>query len=168
MKQTSKIVITIVIILVVLYGGYRVVKHFQRLNNPAMQPTSTMNTTPPPSGTMTETTTPGAMTENSVYKTMTNATVGTYLADPKGMTLYTYTKDADNTSNCTGQCLVIWPAYTASSKTGSYPAGVGVITRSDGSLQYTYKGMPLYYYEKDTAPGDVNGQNVGGVWFVAK
>ena len=43
---------------------------------------------------------------------------------------------------------------------------LGTTTRKDGTLQVTYNGWPLYYYEKDKAAGDVTGQDVGGVWFV--
>jgi predicted lipoprotein with Yx(FWY)xxD motif len=42
----------------------------------------------------------------------------------------------------------------------------GTTTRTDGTVQVTYNGWPLYYYEKDKAPGDVTGQDVGGVWYV--
>jgi hypothetical protein len=30
-----------------------------------------------------------------------------------------------------------------------------------------YQGHPLYTYASDTAPGQTNGENVEGVWFVA-
>jgi predicted lipoprotein with Yx(FWY)xxD motif len=43
----------------------------------------------------------------------------------------------------------------------------GAITREDGKRQTTYKGWPLYYYAGDKAPGDVLGQGLGNVWFVA-
>ncbi len=43
---------------------------------------------------------------------------------------------------------------------------LGTTTRTDGTVQVTYNGWPLYYYALDAAPGDVAGQEVGGVWFV--
>jgi predicted lipoprotein with Yx(FWY)xxD motif len=46
------------------------------------------------------------------------------------------------------------------------PGVVGTTQRTDGGLQVTYNGMPLYYWAKDQKPGDTTGQNVGGVWFV--
>ncbi len=39
--------------------------------------------------------------------------------------------------------------------------------RADGSQQVAYNGEPLYYFTGDTAPGDANGEGVGGVWFIA-
>ncbi|MBA2624935.1 MAG: hypothetical protein H0U89_04955, partial [Acidimicrobiia bacterium] len=33
------------------------------------------------------------------------------------------------------------------------------------AAQVTYGDKPLYHYAGDGAPGDVNGQGVGGVWW---
>jgi predicted lipoprotein with Yx(FWY)xxD motif len=96
---------------------------------------------------------------------------GQVLADGQGKILYVFTKDKANTSNCTGQCITNWPALKA---TGTPTAGAGVdasklgtIQRSDdGSTQVTYSGQPLYYFAGDQSAGQVNGQNVGGIWFV--
>ncbi|MGA9294388.1 MAG: T9SS type A sorting domain-containing protein [Ignavibacteriaceae bacterium] len=97
---------------------------------------------------------------------------GMILTDGKGYTLYFFTKDNDtSTSNCNGQCDVIWPVFYADTLkigTGLNEEDFGNITRSDNSHQVTYKGWPLYYYSGDSAPGDVNGENFAGVWFVAK
>lgn len=56
-------------------------------------------------------------------------------------------------------------------KAGATDQGAGdyvVITREDGSKQSAYKGKPLYYWAKDTKPGDVSGDGVKGVWHTAK
>lgn len=95
---------------------------------------------------------------------------GKILVDGNGMTLYAYTRDSANTSNCNGTCAQSWPALAAV-PAANIGAGidatlVGSITRADGSSQATYKGMPLYTYAKDTKPGDLNGQGKGGVWYV--
>ena len=86
------------------------------------------------------------------------------------MTLYLFTKDTPNTTVCYEKCAVAWPPLLT---TGDPVAGEGVdaallgtTARTDGTVQVTYNGWPLYYYEKDKAPGDVVGQNVGDVWFV--
>jgi predicted lipoprotein with Yx(FWY)xxD motif len=96
--------------------------------------------------------------------------LGNILVDGKGMTLYMFTKDGPDKSNCAGGCAKAWPALTVQ---GSPAAGSGVDASllgtaplPDGSMIVTYNKMPLYYYAKDTKSGDTTGQNVGGVWFV--
>jgi predicted lipoprotein with Yx(FWY)xxD motif len=100
--------------------------------------------------------------------TANSTTKGAYLADPSGRTLYTYDKDTSGVSNCTGACLAAWPAYSASGAQTGLPAGISVITRSDGSMQYAYNGKPLYYYAQDSGPNVINGDGVGGVWHIVK
>jgi predicted lipoprotein with Yx(FWY)xxD motif len=103
--------------------------------------------------------------------TLASTKFGQVLADGQGRILYLFTKDKANTSACQGDCLANWPALKV---TGTPTAGSGVdasllgtIKRSDdGSNQVTYKGQPLYYFAGDAQTGDVNGQNVGGNWFV--
>jgi predicted lipoprotein with Yx(FWY)xxD motif len=65
---------------------------------------------------------------------------------------------------------VAWPPLLV---TGDPVAGEGVdaallsvTTRTDGTKQVRYNGMPLYYYFEDVAAGDVVGQDVGQVWYV--
>ena len=41
------------------------------------------------------------------------------------------------------------------------------MTRSDGSAQLAAGIWPLYRFAGDAAPGDVNGQGSGDVWFAA-
>lgn len=99
----------------------------------------------------------------------TSSTLGTYLTDAKGNTLYYFTKDTTNTSVCTGGCLAKWPAFHASQfvvPTGLNPADFGTITRSDGTQQTTYKGWPLYYWVGDQQRGQTTGQGVANVWYV--
>ena len=110
------------------------------------------------------------VTGGSVVNLGQNDTLGSFLVDDKGMTLYLFTKDTPNTTVCYEKCAVAWPPLLT---TGDPVAGEGVdasllgtTDRTDGTVQVTYNGWPLYYYEKDKAPGDVVGQDVGGVWFV--
>ncbi len=96
--------------------------------------------------------------------------LGTFLTDAKGMTLYLFTKDTPNTSNCYGKCATAWPPLLTSGKPvagdGVDASKLGTTKRTDGVTQVTYNGWPLYYYFKDKAAGDVTGQLVGNVWFV--
>jgi len=97
---------------------------------------------------------------NSIVETRLSSKYGNYLANKKGDTLYTYGKDSLNHSNCNGSCLAIWPAYIDTTSTTNLPANFGVIKRSNGQYQFTYKGMPLYTYSGDSKPGVINGNNV--------
>src|SRR5918996_4417675 len=87
------------------------------------------------------------------------------LTDAKGMTLYTFGKDQPGVSNCNDNCAKNWPPLMAPAN--AKPMGEWtIVTRADGSRQWAYKGMPLYLWVKDKAPGDNTGNNVG-VWKTA-
>jgi predicted lipoprotein with Yx(FWY)xxD motif len=97
-------------------------------------------------------------------------TLGPILVAPNGMTLYTFNNDQPGVSNCVGQCLELWPAYTVDANVAleaapGIPGVIGVIVQPDGLLHVTYDDRPLYFYSSDTQPGDANGQGVGDVWF---
>ena len=92
----------------------------------------------------------------------------TVLANAKGLTLYSFAPDTATKSACYGSCAVYWPPVT-----GPVTAGPGVtgklatIKRSDGSVQATYDGHPLYTYIGDSAAGQAHGNNLnlnGGLW----
>jgi predicted lipoprotein with Yx(FWY)xxD motif len=87
------------------------------------------------------------------------------VTDLKGMTLYTFDKDVagDGKSACNGPCATLWPPFAAGANE-VMGADFKVITREDGTKQWTYKGMPLYLYSKDTKPGDKTGNKFNGVW----
>ncbi len=97
--------------------------------------------------------------------------IGFYLVDANGMTLYFFAKDYDGKSKCYGECAARWPPFYVDNinpSPGLDPNDFTVITRDDGSMQVAYKGWPLYYFVNDEEPGDVYGDGVRGVWFVAK
>jgi predicted lipoprotein with Yx(FWY)xxD motif len=94
-----------------------------------------------------------------------------YLTDANGMTLYYYTKDARGESVCYGNCEKAWPVFFAPTVSVSPPlrsSDFGTITRTDGSKQTTFRGWPLYYWQRDAKPGDMTGEGVGKVWYVLK
>jgi predicted lipoprotein with Yx(FWY)xxD motif len=99
-----------------------------------------------------------------------SASLGSFLVDSKGMSLYLFTKDTPNTSNCYGGCASYWPPLLTNGApvagTGVTASMLGTTKRTDGSMQVTYNGWPLYYYVSDKAAGDTTGENVQGVWFV--
>jgi len=104
--------------------------------------------------------------------TTANAMFGTILTDANGMTLYFFDNDkpVKPQSTCTGDCAVTWPLVLASEGTmvggGLDPAKLGEVTRPDGKVQLTYNSWPLYRFAGDTAPGQTNGQGIGGIWHV--
>ncbi len=100
-----------------------------------------------------------------------NDELGPFLVGPDGMTLYLFTKDTTDVSNCYDDCAVKWPPLLVPEAmqptAGEGVTGtLGVTERTDDTYQVTYNGMPLYYWFKDVVPGDATGQNVGEVWFV--
>jgi predicted lipoprotein with Yx(FWY)xxD motif len=120
------------------------------------------------------TSTPATSGQKSANLAMaTKGTVGVVLVSSNGHTLYHLTTDTAGNSTCTGSCAQLWPPMTVPS--GTMPTAVtglsgtlGTITRSDGTIQVTYNGEPLYSYSPDTTASDALGQGVGGVWFAVK
>jgi len=118
----------------------------------------------------------GSSNPSSGSAVVTVASVGSLgqaLTNASGRTLYHFTLDTAGKSNCTGTCASLWTPLTVPAGTTHVLAGTGVsngnlgtITRSDGSLQVTFKGMPLYTYTGDTKAGVATGQGSGGTWFV--
>ena len=116
-------------------------------------------------GSSTSTSSPAAATSGSLKTT----TIGgaTVLTSAKGFTLYSFAPDTPAKSNCNGTCAQNWPPVkgpaTASGVTGTF----GTIKRSDGSVQATFDGHPLYTFVGDTAPGQAKGNGLnaaGGLW----
>lgn len=94
--------------------------------------------------------------------------LGEVLVDGDGFTLYLFENDSEGQSACTDECTDTWPPLTGEATAGDgADAGLlGTISRDDGSTQVTYNGHPLYRFAPDEAPGDMNGQGVGDVWWV--
>jgi predicted lipoprotein with Yx(FWY)xxD motif len=102
-------------------------------------------------------------------KIQQNDTVGKYVTDAEGMTLYWYKDDSPGKSSCAGSCIENWPIFyreTIAPPEGVDGADFGTITRDDGKKQTTFRGYPLYYWVKDKKPGETTGHDVRRVWFV--
>jgi predicted lipoprotein with Yx(FWY)xxD motif/plastocyanin len=128
-------------------------------------------TTPAVSAPATAPTTAPAPATSYTVKTMSQAGIGGYLVDAKGMTLYYFTKDIIGKSNATGNILTAWPIFYTTDLVvpgNLNAADFTTITREDGKMQTAYKGWPLYYYAKDQKSGDILGEAFNGVWFVIK
>jgi predicted lipoprotein with Yx(FWY)xxD motif len=92
------------------------------------------------------------------------------LTSPRGLTLYLFAPDTPTSSKCYGSCAQYWPPVLGAPRAGPGVTGtLGTIRRTDGTLQATYDGHPLYTYISDTAPGQDRGNNIninGGLWKV--
>ena len=103
-----------------------------------------------------------ASTESSGPAKVGDSGLGKVLTDSKGMTLYTFDRDAPGKSNCNGQCAQNWPPLLAAAD--AKPTGEwSVVTRGDGPNMWAYKGKPLYTWVKDTKAGDTTGEGVNNV-----
>lgn len=111
-----------------------------------------------------------AAEEEAELSVATHPDLGEILVGNNGMTLYMFTRDEPNQSNCSGDCLVNWPPLLTQGNPdlgeGIDPELVGTAEMPDGSMIVTYNQMPLYYWINDSEPGDATGQGVGGVWYV--
>jgi predicted lipoprotein with Yx(FWY)xxD motif len=111
------------------------------------------------------TSSPAAVTAGSLK----TATIGgaTVLTTSKGFTLYSFAPDTSTKSNCNGACAQNWPPVQGPATASGVKGTFGTIKRSDGSVQATFDGHPLYAFTGDTAPGQAKGNGLnaaGGLW----
>jgi predicted lipoprotein with Yx(FWY)xxD motif len=116
-------------------------------------------------GGSTSTGSPAAATTGNLKTT----TIGgaTVLTNAKGFTLYSFAPDTPAKSNCNGTCAQNWPPVTGPATASGVTGTFGTIKRSDGSVQATFDGHPLYTFVGDTAPGQAKGNGLnaaGGLW----
>jgi predicted lipoprotein with Yx(FWY)xxD motif len=103
-------------------------------------------------------------------KTMT-VSGQTVLTDSAGFVLYWFAIDTPTTSSCNGSCTTYWPPVIGTPSLGSgvsLSGKLGTIKRSNGQLQATYDGHPLYTFKSDTSAGQDSGNALnasGGDWW---
>ncbi|HEX7060214.1 MAG TPA: hypothetical protein VF176_10235 [Solirubrobacterales bacterium] len=97
---------------------------------------------------------------------------GKVLVDSKGFTLYYFEKDEGGKSACYDACAKVWPPLTTSgaphAMSGAQASKLGTTKRTDGTVQVTYAGWPLYTYTADAKPGEDNGTDIdsfGATWY---
>jgi predicted lipoprotein with Yx(FWY)xxD motif len=102
-----------------------------------------------------------------------DAKLGQILVDEKGITVYLFVADKGTASTCYTSCAQIWPPVLTTGApqagAGATAALLGTTTRTDGKVQVTYGGHPLYYFVQDKRVGATTGQGVdgfGGLWWV--
>jgi predicted lipoprotein with Yx(FWY)xxD motif len=102
--------------------------------------------------------------------------LGTVLVDGKGITVYLFANDRQGQPpRCYGICAIQWPPLVVPPGVSRAVAGPGIVSgllgtvsRTDGNVQITYNGWPLYTWPADRAPGMATGQaltNAGGLWY---
>jgi predicted lipoprotein with Yx(FWY)xxD motif len=83
--------------------------------------------------------------------------------DDNGFSLYVFDRDPAGSSTCVDQCARDWPPVLAPQE--AHPLGDWTpIRRADGTLQWAYKGKPVYTFSGDTAAGQSNGDGSQGLW----
>jgi predicted lipoprotein with Yx(FWY)xxD motif len=152
----------------IYYNTTTILPQPQNITPPAQNSTSIQNTT-----TIQSTNNASSSNSSATYsiKIGNSSTFGSYLTNGTGWTLYVYNLDTQysGSSACYGTCASLWPPLYGSNITvqpGINSSKLGTITRTDGTMQITYNGYPLYYYSYDTKPGDTNGQGYGNVWHI--
>lgn len=98
------------------------------------------------------------------------------LVSSQGRTLYALSPETAGHLLCKSSvCLKFWPPLTVASHStrlraaSGVPGHFGLLRRANGTLQVTYRGLPLYRYSGDHAGGQTNGQGLksfGGTWHV--
>jgi predicted lipoprotein with Yx(FWY)xxD motif len=107
----------------------------------------------------------------ATIRTQSSSSLGKILVDANGRTLYLFAKDGRNKSMCSGSCAAYWPPLLTHGKpiarTGVKASLLSTTRRSDGSMQVTYAGHPLYRFALDTKAGQTKGEGLddfGGEW----
>jgi predicted lipoprotein with Yx(FWY)xxD motif len=125
----------------------------------------------------------GALAITAVASAAGGTSVGTHktkratvIASVHGYSLYMFAKDKKGgKSTCYGQCAKVWPPLLTSGRPGAVRGSgvnsklLGTTRRSDGKLEVTYNGWPLYLYAPDRKPGDINGEGAnqfGAPWYL--
>jgi predicted lipoprotein with Yx(FWY)xxD motif len=105
-----------------------------------------------------------------------NAKLGKRVAlSPHGRTLYALTPETTHHLLCTSsECMKFWPPVTVPSRSTKLKDGAGLhghlatFRRSNGMLQVTLNGIPLYRFSGDEGRDESNGEGIesfGGVWY---
>jgi predicted lipoprotein with Yx(FWY)xxD motif len=149
----------------------------------AMMETSGSMTAHPESSTMTEDSrhpasdatnaeSPPAATTPGINITTAGSEYGQVLFDGTGQAIYLFDKETTAVPGCYGGCAAAWPPVLTdgppAAGTGTMADLLGTTARTDGSIQVTYAGHPLYYYAHE-GKNVVTCHNVsefGGLWLV--
>jgi predicted lipoprotein with Yx(FWY)xxD motif len=134
---------------------------------------STADTAPAKTGADTSTT-PVTTKRKGTTVNVVPSQYGPVVADGRGEAFYVFAGEKSSRSRCYGACADRWPPVLANGKPRAGPGAhsrlLGTTRRTDGKVQLTYAGHPMYYYAGD-APGRILCQGVtefGGLWLVVR
>ena len=118
--------------------------------------------TVPPAG-------PSGPVTSVTVTTANKAPYGSYLVDGAGRALYILegTRGASGVERCGDDCRTVWPSLMAvNTPVGGPTINTAALSARPayGGSQVVYSGWPLYYYVRDTGPGDTTGQHVQDRW----
>jgi len=75
--------------------------------------------------------------------------------------VYSLSSDTASSSTCTGACAVAWPPLLTGGTPGLIDglraSSIGTLKRSDGTVQVTYRGKPLYLYSRESIGKNTKG-----------
>jgi predicted lipoprotein with Yx(FWY)xxD motif len=169
-RRRPKLVAALSVIVVVVAGALALV--LTQTSSTSSAQTASKATGTPSSSTANGSTpqSPTTQTQSvSPVEAKSRGTFGTVLVTASGATLYRYTPDKPNMPTCMGSCAMAWPPdLLPTGSTSTPPAGLtglGSVMLPDGRRQLTYNRTPLYTFADDHGTS-VNGQGIGGVWFV--
>jgi predicted lipoprotein with Yx(FWY)xxD motif len=108
-----------------------------------------------------------------------DATLGSFLTDGEGNTLYYFTLDVTGSNSCgTADCASEWPIFHAATLTvgpGLNAADFTTAKTASGLEQTLYKGWPLYYFATPgnghavrEQPGQTLGEGLNKAWYVVR
>lgn len=129
--------------------------------------TSSTSAAPPatsaaPASTSSAASSAAASASGGVTIKTAHTSLGTVLTDGKGITVYLFEADTTTKPTCYSACAQAWPPVLTTGApvagTGAKLSLLGTVKRTDGKLQVTYAGHPLYYFVQSTKPGNVSGQ----------
>ena len=116
---------------------------------------------------------PSPVATGATIAVATDGRLGKILVDRKGITVYLFVADRSSASTCYSSCAQYWPPVLTNGApqagTGAQASLLGTTKRTDGKVEVTYAGHPLYYFIQDTKAGQTTGQGVdafGGLWWV--
>ena len=173
MRRTALLAVTPLAAIAIAACGGSTTTHSTPASNAAPSQPATTSSQPAATSGASGSTSPASTSHATTTVTVGSTQLGKIVVDGRGRTLYEFAADKSGMSACSGACATVWPPLTT---TGTPKAGsalkaslLSTIKRSDGTMQVTYAGHPLYYYEGDGQAGQTTGQALnqfGALWYV--